>query len=40
MKRLLTFIKGNSFVKSERGGAIAELTILIPFLIVMVAAVS
>jgi Flp pilus assembly protein TadG len=40
MKRLLTFIKADRFVKSETGGAIAELAILIPFLIVMVAAVS
>jgi Flp pilus assembly protein TadG len=40
MRRLLTFIKCDRFVKSERGGAIAELAILIPFLIVMVAAVS
>ena len=40
MKRLLTFIKGNAFVRNESGGALAELAILIPFLIVMVAAVS
>ena len=40
MKRILTFIKADRFVKSETGGAIAELAILIPFLIVMVAAVS
>ena len=40
MKRLLTFIKADRFVKSETGGALVELAILIPFLIVMVAAVS
>lgn len=40
MKRLLTFIKGAGFVRNESGGAIAELAILIPFLIVMVATVS
>lgn len=40
MKRLLTFIKGNGFVRNESGGALAELAILIPFLIIMVAAVS
>ena len=40
MKRLLTFIKGNGFVRNEHGGALAELAILIPFLIVMVAAVT
>ena len=40
MRRLLTFIKGNGFVRNESGGSIAELAILIPFLIIMVAAVS
>ena len=46
MKHLLTFIKGEStargkrFARSENGGTIAELAILIPFLIVMIAAVS
>ena len=40
MKRLLTFLRGNGFVRNESGGALAELAILIPFLIVMVAAVS
>ena len=40
MRKLLTFIKCDRFVKSENGGAIAELAILIPFLIIMVATVS
>lgn len=40
MKRLLTFIRGQRFVRSERGGALAELAILVPFLIVMLAAVT
>jgi Flp pilus assembly protein TadG len=40
MRRLLTFIKCDRFVKSENGGALAELAILIPFLIIMVATVS
>ena len=40
MKKLLPFIKGNNFVRNESGGALAELAILIPFLIVMVAAVT
>ena len=40
MKRLLTFIRGNRFAKSERGGALAELAILVPFLVVMLAAVT
>lgn len=46
MKTLLTFIKGestargNRFARNEKGGTIAELAILIPFLIVMIAAVS
>ena len=46
MKSLLTFIKGdctargNRFARNEKGGTIAELAILIPFLIVMIAAVS
>lgn len=46
MKSLLTFIKGEStargrrFARNERGGTIAELAILVPFLIVMIAAVS
>jgi Flp pilus assembly protein TadG len=46
MKNLLTFIKGETtargrrFARNERGGTIAELAILVPFLIVMIAAVS
>jgi Flp pilus assembly protein TadG len=46
MKNLLTFIKGEGtasgrrFARNERGGTIAELAILVPFLIVMIAAVS
>jgi Flp pilus assembly protein TadG len=46
MKSLLTFIKGEStargrrFAGNEKGGTIAELAILIPFLIIMIAAVS
>ena len=40
MRSLLTFIKGNRFTRNETGGALAELAILIPFLVVMVAAVS
>ena len=46
MKSLLTFIKGdctargNRFARNEKGGTLAELAILIPFLIIMIAAVS
>ncbi|HSK31796.1 MAG TPA: TadE/TadG family type IV pilus assembly protein, partial [Candidatus Limnocylindria bacterium] len=40
MRRLLTFIKCDQFIRSDRGGALAELAILIPFLVVMIAAVS
>ena len=46
MKNLLTFIRGESsargrrFARNERGGTIAELAILVPFLIIMIAAVS
>lgn len=46
MKSVLTFIKGEStargrrFARNEKGGTIAELAILIPFLIIMIAAVS
>ena len=40
MKRLLTFIKGDRFARNETGGALAELAILVPFLIVMMAAVT
>jgi Flp pilus assembly protein TadG len=46
MKSLLTFIKGEStahgrrFARNEKGGTLAELAILIPFLVVMLAAVA
>ena len=40
MKSLLAFIKKNRFIRSDRGGALAELAILVPFLVVMVAAVT
>ncbi|HEY8412197.1 MAG TPA: TadE/TadG family type IV pilus assembly protein [Pyrinomonadaceae bacterium] len=40
MKTLLAFIKKNRFIRSDRGGALAELAILVPFLVVMVAAVT
>lgn len=46
MKSLLTFIKGEStargrrFARNESGGTIAELAIMVPFLILMIAAVS
>jgi Flp pilus assembly protein TadG len=40
MRSLLTFIKGHRFVRSEKGGALAELAILVPFLVVMLATVT
>lgn len=40
MRSLLTFIKADRFARSERGGTLAELAILAPFLIVMMAAVT
>lgn len=40
MRRLLTFIKADRFVRSEKGGTLAELAILVPFLVVMMAAVT
>jgi Flp pilus assembly protein TadG len=40
MKKLLTFIRERRFIKSETGGALAELAILVPFLVVMLAAVT
>lgn len=40
MKNLFTTHKLRTFMRNERGGALAELAILIPFLVVMVAAVS
>lgn len=40
MRKLLTFIKRNRFARNETGGALAELAILVPFLIIMVATVT
>src|SRR5688572_7785973 len=40
MRSLLTFIKAYRFVRSEKGGTLAELAILVPFLVVMMAAVT
>lgn len=40
MKRLLRFIRADRFAREEKGGTLAELAILVPFLIVMLAAVS
>jgi Flp pilus assembly protein TadG len=40
MRRIRTANKLRAFTRNERGGALAELAILIPFLILMVAAVS
>jgi len=40
MRSLLTFIKRRRFIRSEKGGALAELAILVPFLVVMLAAVT
>ena len=40
MKTLLTFIREHRFVKSESGAALAELAILIPFLVAMLAVVT
>jgi TadE-like protein len=40
MTNLLTLIKKNRFVKSKRGGALAELAILVPVLVVMLAIVT
>lgn len=40
MKRLLTFFKESGFAHSETGGALAELAILVPFLVVMLATVT
>jgi Flp pilus assembly protein TadG len=40
MKSLLTFIREHRFAKSESGAALAELAIMIPFLVAMVAAVT
>jgi len=40
MRKLRRFIKVRRFTRNERGGTLAELAILIPFLILMVAAVT
>ena len=40
MRTLFRFIKRHRFIKSERGGALAELAILVPLLVIMVAAVT
>lgn len=40
MRSPLSFLRRNRFVRSERGGALAELAILIPFLVVMLAVVT
>jgi Flp pilus assembly protein TadG len=40
MRSLLAFIKGTRFARNETGGTLAELAILVPFLVVMLAAVS
>jgi Flp pilus assembly protein TadG len=40
MKGLLTFIRKRRFVKSESGAALAELAIMIPFLVAMLATVT
>src|SRR6185369_8255111 len=40
MRSPLAFLTRNRFVKSERGGALAELAILVPFLVVMLAVVT
>ena len=40
MKNLLTFIREHRFVRNERGAALAELAILVPMLVVMLAAVT
>lgn len=38
--KLLKFIRADRFTRDEKGGTLAELAILVPFLIVMLAAVS
>lgn len=40
MKTLLRFIRADRFSRDEKGGTLAELAILVPFLIVMLAAVT
>jgi Flp pilus assembly protein TadG len=40
MRSPLAFLKRIPFLRSERGGALAELAILVPFLVVMLAVVT
>ena len=40
MRSPLAFIRKHRFISSEKGGALAELAILVPFLVVMLAAVT
>jgi Flp pilus assembly pilin Flp len=40
MRKLLALIRGDRFIRNESGAALAELAILIPFLVAMVAGVS
>ena len=40
MRNLLTLIREHRFVKNETGGTLAELAIMVPFLVVMLAAVT
>jgi len=40
MRSPLAFIRKHRFIRSEKGGALAELAILVPFLVVMLAAVT
>ena len=40
MISLLTFIREHRFTRSEAGGALAELAIMVPFLVIMLAAVT
>src|SRR5690349_20418118 len=40
MKSLFTFIREHPFVRNESGAALAELAIMIPFLVAMLAAVT
>ena len=40
MKTLLRFIRADRFARDEKGGTLAELAILVPFLVVMLGAVT
>lgn len=40
MRSLFTFIREHRFARSETGGALAELAIMVPFLVIMLAAVT